>query len=50
MSRAMGYRTVALSSGNDKATLAKELGAHNYINGATSDQAVELQKLGGAKV
>lgn len=46
----MGYRTVALSSGSDKEKLARELGAHNYLNGAEVDQAAELQKLGGAKV
>jgi hypothetical protein len=48
--RAMGYRTVALSSSASKESLAAELGAHDYIDGSKVDQADTLQKLGGAKV
>ncbi|TFK55438.1 GroES-like protein [Heliocybe sulcata] len=46
--RAMGFRTVALSSGPSKADLAKSLGAHTYLDSSTTNQAEELQKLGGA--
>lgn len=45
-----GYRTVAIARGQDKAPLAKELGAHVYIDSTTQDFAAELQKLGGAAV
>jgi len=45
-----GYRTVAIARGADKAPLAKQLGAHIYIDSTTQDFAAELQKLGGAAV
>ena len=45
-----GYRTVAIARGQDKAELAKQLGAFHYIDSQTQDPAAELQKLGGAKV
>jgi D-arabinose 1-dehydrogenase-like Zn-dependent alcohol dehydrogenase len=45
-----GYRTVAIARGADKAPLAKELGAHIYIDSTAQDFAAELQKLGGAAV
>ncbi len=45
-----GYNTVAIARGQDKAPLAKELGAHHYIDSTTQDFAAELQKLGGAAV
>jgi alcohol dehydrogenase len=45
-----GYRTVAIARGKDKAALAKQLGAHHYIDSESQDPAAELQKLGGAKV
>lgn len=45
-----GYRTVAIARGPDKAALAKELGAHHYIDNTATDFAAELQKLGGAAV
>ena len=45
-----GYHTVAIARGQDKAPLAKELGAHHYIDSTTQDFAAELQKLGGASV
>ncbi|KAI9810517.1 MAG: hypothetical protein M1827_006190 [Pycnora praestabilis] len=44
----MGYRVVALSSSGAKEKFAKELGAHDYIDGSKQDQVEELQKLGGA--
>jgi D-arabinose 1-dehydrogenase-like Zn-dependent alcohol dehydrogenase len=45
-----GYRTVAIARGADKGPLAKQLGAHIYIDSTTQDPAAELQKLGGAVV
>ena len=45
-----GYRTVAVSRGKDTAPLAKQLGAHLYIDSTTQDPAKELQKLGGANI
>jgi D-arabinose 1-dehydrogenase-like Zn-dependent alcohol dehydrogenase len=46
----MGFTTVAISSGKDKADLARRLGASAYIDTAATDPAAELQKLGGAQV
>ena len=46
----MGFRTVAIARGQDKAALAAKLGAAQYIDSRSQDPAVELQKLGGAKV
>src|SRR5258708_3567727 len=46
----MGFRVVAIARGTDKEPLARELGAHHYIDSAASDPAVELQKLGGARI
>jgi len=45
-----GYHTVAVARGADKGPLAKELGAHRYIDSTATDFAAELQKLGGAAV
>jgi D-arabinose 1-dehydrogenase-like Zn-dependent alcohol dehydrogenase len=45
-----GYRTAAVARGQDKGALAKELGAHHYIDSTAQDFAAELQKLGGAAV
>jgi D-arabinose 1-dehydrogenase-like Zn-dependent alcohol dehydrogenase len=44
----MGYHTVAVGRGADKAQLAKDLGASVYLDTKTDDAAAELQKLGGA--
>jgi D-arabinose 1-dehydrogenase-like Zn-dependent alcohol dehydrogenase len=44
----MGFRTIAISRGADKAALAKQLGAHEYIDTNQVDAAAGLQKLGGA--
>ena len=46
----MGFRTVAIARGRDKEALARKLGAWNYIDSQALDPAVELGKLGGAKV
>src|SRR6202163_964720 len=47
--RRMGFRTVALGRGRDKEKLAKDLGAHVYIDTAAEDAAVALQRLGAAR-
>jgi len=44
----MGFRTVAISRGADKAELARQLGAHEYIDTDVTSAAEGLQKLGGA--
>jgi len=45
----MGFRTVAVARGDDKAALAKKLGAHDYIDSAKQNVAEELTKRGGAQ-
>src|SRR2546422_3595433 len=47
--RQMGFVTVAVGRGRDKEPLARQLGAHHYIDSAAGDAAAELQKLGGAR-
>jgi D-arabinose 1-dehydrogenase-like Zn-dependent alcohol dehydrogenase len=44
----MGFRTVAISRGADKEALARELGAHEYVDTQKISAAEGLQKLGGA--
>jgi alcohol dehydrogenase, propanol-preferring len=46
--RHMGFRTVAIGRGRDKEKLAKDLGAHVYIDAAAEDAAAVLQRMGGA--
>lgn len=46
----MGFNVAAIARGADKAQLAKKLGAHHYIDSATTDPAAALQALGGARV
>ncbi|MCU1323482.1 MAG: alcohol dehydrogenase [Acidobacteriaceae bacterium] len=46
--RHMGFKTVALARGADKEELAKQLGAHVYIDSAKEDASAALQRLGGA--
>ena len=46
----MGFKTVAIARGSDKEPLARQLGAHNYIDSQAQDPAADLLKLGGAKV
>ena len=48
--RRMGFNTVAVNRGRDKEDLARQLGAHHYIDATASDVVAELQKLGGASV
>jgi D-arabinose 1-dehydrogenase-like Zn-dependent alcohol dehydrogenase len=45
-----GFRTVAIARGKDKEPLARELGAHHYIDNQAQDSAAELRNLGGARV
>ena len=44
----LGYRVVAIARGTGKSELAKQLGAHYYIDSAATDPAKALQELGGA--
>jgi alcohol dehydrogenase/propanol-preferring alcohol dehydrogenase len=48
--RRMGFVVAALGRGRDKEALARQLGAHYYLDTETGDAAQELQKLGGARV
>ncbi len=47
--RHMGFRTVAIGRGHDKEKLAKDLGAHVYIDTAAEDASAALQRMGGAR-
>src|SRR5882757_3123447 len=47
--RHMGFRTVAIGRGGEKEKLAKDLGAHIYIDTAVEDAAAVLQRMGGAR-
>lgn len=46
----MGFRTIAIGRGTDKEPLAKQLGAHEYIDSTSGDPATALQQRGGAKI
>jgi D-arabinose 1-dehydrogenase-like Zn-dependent alcohol dehydrogenase len=46
----MGYRTVALARGAEKADFAKKLGADIYIDTEQKDAVDKLNRLGGAQV
>jgi D-arabinose 1-dehydrogenase-like Zn-dependent alcohol dehydrogenase len=45
----LGYRTVAIARGADKEALARQLGAHHFIDNAKDDVAAALNRLGGAR-
>ena len=45
----MGFHTVAVARGAEKAAAAQELGAAQYIDSTQQDVAAELTRLGGAK-
>src|SRR6478736_3275196 len=47
--RHMGFRTVAIGRGREKEKLAKDLGAHVYIDTGVDDAAAVLQRMGGAR-
>src|SRR5262249_38662149 len=44
-----GYRVAAIGRGSENATRAKKLGADMYFDSTSTNAAVELQKLGGAR-
>jgi D-arabinose 1-dehydrogenase-like Zn-dependent alcohol dehydrogenase len=46
----MGFTTIAIARGKDKESLARKLGAHDYIDSQASDPAAELTRRGGARV
>jgi D-arabinose 1-dehydrogenase-like Zn-dependent alcohol dehydrogenase len=46
----MGFRTVAIARGQDKAKFAQQLGAQHYIDSTAQDVAKSLQDLGGARL
>ena len=48
--RRMGFRTIAIGRGTDKAALAEKLGAHHYVDTNSGSPAEALEKLGGAAV
>ncbi len=45
----LGFRTVAIARGSDKASFAHELGAQAYIDSTTTDPAAALMAMGGAR-
>ena len=45
----LGFRTVAVNRGRDKETLARSLGAQDYIDSEADNPAQVLQAMGGAK-
>jgi D-arabinose 1-dehydrogenase-like Zn-dependent alcohol dehydrogenase len=47
--RRMGLRTVAIGRGAEKEAMARELGAHVYVDTAKDDAVAVLQRLGGAR-
>src|SRR5467141_1963414 len=47
--RHMGFRTVAIGRGREKEKLARDLGAHVYIDTAADNAAAVMQRMGGAK-
>jgi alcohol dehydrogenase, propanol-preferring len=47
--RHMGFHTVAIGRGPEKEKLARDLGAHVYIDTAVDDAAAVLQRMGGAR-
>jgi D-arabinose 1-dehydrogenase-like Zn-dependent alcohol dehydrogenase len=46
----MGFNTVAIARGTDKEQLARELGAHHYVDSLGGDAGEALRALGCAKV
>jgi propanol-preferring alcohol dehydrogenase len=47
--RHMGFHTVAIGRGGEKEKLAKDLGAHVYIDTSVEDAAAALQRMRGAR-
>ncbi|MEU0505622.1 alcohol dehydrogenase catalytic domain-containing protein [Nocardia sp. NPDC005998] len=48
--RAMGFETIAIARGADKAEDARALGAHHYIDSTAGDVGKAMRRLGGASV
>jgi alcohol dehydrogenase len=48
--RAMGFETIAIARGADKAEDARQLGAHHYIDSTAGDVGAGLRALGGVSV
>nr|WP_232792700.1 alcohol dehydrogenase catalytic domain-containing protein [Actinacidiphila yeochonensis] len=46
----MGFDTVAVARGEEKASLARQLGARHYIDSTREDVGQALREMGGAKV
>jgi D-arabinose 1-dehydrogenase-like Zn-dependent alcohol dehydrogenase len=46
----MGFETVAVARGPEKASFARDLGAHHYLDSTATDVAEQLTALGGAAV
>jgi len=46
----MGFHTVAVARGAEKAALATSLGAHRYIDSTAEDPAAALTAMGGARI
>ena len=46
--RRMGFRTVAIGLGPESEKLAKQLGAHQYLDSGAEDAGAKLRALGGA--
>ena len=46
----LGFHVVAIGRGGQNASLAKRLGAQEYLDSTATDPAAELQKMGGARV
>jgi alcohol dehydrogenase len=49
-SRSMGFETIAIARGTDKAADAASFGAEHYIDSTDGDVGAALQRLGGAHV
>ena len=45
----LGFRVVAVNRGRDKESLARQLGAHEYVDSSAGDPAAALRALGGAR-
>ncbi len=43
----LGYETIAVARGSEKEPLARELGAHHYVDSTDGDPAAKLSELGG---
>ncbi|MGW3354418.1 alcohol dehydrogenase catalytic domain-containing protein [Streptomyces bungoensis] len=48
--RSLGYRVAAVARGEEKEALARQLGAHEYIDSTSTDPGTALHDLGGASV